>query len=239
MAELLSELFSEEIPARMQARAAEDLRRLVTEGLRRRGSRRGGPGVRRRGWRWWWRACRPSRPTWEERKGRVNAPERAIAGFRRRASTFRTRMSSRTRRRATSTSCASTSRDGLPRRSSARWCPPSPPGSRGPSRCAGGRGGRAGCGRCIRSSACSMARWCRSRSRRWRPASRRAGIASTGRAVRVTRSRLHQGLKAHKVISIRRAVDRRAGARWPRSTSRLVEDERCRENAGLTGGRWC
>ncbi len=34
MAELLLELFSEEIPSRMQARAAEDLKRLVTEGLR-------------------------------------------------------------------------------------------------------------------------------------------------------------------------------------------------------------
>ena len=33
MAELLLELLSEEIPARMQARAAEDLRRLVSEGL--------------------------------------------------------------------------------------------------------------------------------------------------------------------------------------------------------------
>ena len=33
MAELLLELLSEEIPARMQARAAEDLKRLVTAGL--------------------------------------------------------------------------------------------------------------------------------------------------------------------------------------------------------------
>ncbi len=33
MPELLIELLSEEIPARMQARAAEDLKRLVTEGL--------------------------------------------------------------------------------------------------------------------------------------------------------------------------------------------------------------
>src|SRR5882762_10226546 len=33
MAELLLELFSEEIPARMQLRAAEDLRRLVVEKL--------------------------------------------------------------------------------------------------------------------------------------------------------------------------------------------------------------
>jgi glycyl-tRNA synthetase beta chain len=34
MAELLLEIFSEEIPARMQARAAEDLKRLVTDGLK-------------------------------------------------------------------------------------------------------------------------------------------------------------------------------------------------------------
>ncbi len=34
MAELLLELFSEEIPARMQARAADDLKRLVTDKLR-------------------------------------------------------------------------------------------------------------------------------------------------------------------------------------------------------------
>lgn len=34
MAELLLEIFSEEIPARMQARAAEDLKRLVGEGLK-------------------------------------------------------------------------------------------------------------------------------------------------------------------------------------------------------------
>ncbi|HVT51683.1 MAG TPA: glycine--tRNA ligase subunit beta, partial [Dongiaceae bacterium] len=34
MAELLLELFSEEIPARMQARAADDLKRLVTEKLK-------------------------------------------------------------------------------------------------------------------------------------------------------------------------------------------------------------
>ena len=37
MAELLLELFSEEIPSRMQARAAEDLKRLVVEGLRAQG----------------------------------------------------------------------------------------------------------------------------------------------------------------------------------------------------------
>ncbi|MEE8578892.1 MAG: glycine--tRNA ligase subunit beta, partial [Hyphomicrobium sp.] len=37
MPELLLELFSEEIPARLQARAADDLRRLVTDGLKARG----------------------------------------------------------------------------------------------------------------------------------------------------------------------------------------------------------
>jgi len=37
MPDLLLELFSEEIPARMQAQAAEDLRRLVTEALAARG----------------------------------------------------------------------------------------------------------------------------------------------------------------------------------------------------------
>ena len=34
MPELLIELFSEEIPARMQKRAADDLKRLVAEGLK-------------------------------------------------------------------------------------------------------------------------------------------------------------------------------------------------------------
>ena len=37
MAELLLELFSEEIPARMQIRAADDLKRLVCDGLNKRG----------------------------------------------------------------------------------------------------------------------------------------------------------------------------------------------------------
>ena len=37
MPDLLIELFSEEIPARMQTRAADDLRKLVTDGLGRGG----------------------------------------------------------------------------------------------------------------------------------------------------------------------------------------------------------
>jgi glycyl-tRNA synthetase beta chain len=85
MAELLLELFSEEIPARMQGRAAEDLRRLVTEGLKAEGLQAGEARA----------FATPRRLTLmvegvpakspdiaEERKGpRVNAPEQAIAGF--------------------------------------------------------------------------------------------------------------------------------------------------------------
>ena len=42
MPELLLELLSEEIPARMQARAAEDLKRLVCDGLAKADSPSGG-----------------------------------------------------------------------------------------------------------------------------------------------------------------------------------------------------
>ena len=85
MPELLLELFSEEIPARMQARAAEDLKRLVTEGLKAQGLEAGDAKA----------YATPRRLSLviegvpakspdisEERKGpRVNAPEEAIAGF--------------------------------------------------------------------------------------------------------------------------------------------------------------
>jgi glycyl-tRNA synthetase beta chain len=85
MAELLLELFSEEIPARMQGRAAEDLKRLVTEGLKAQGlgvgeaeayatPRRLSLVVK---------DVPPKSPAVsEERKGpRVGAPEQALAGF--------------------------------------------------------------------------------------------------------------------------------------------------------------
>ncbi|MDX9860164.1 MAG: glycine--tRNA ligase subunit beta [Rhodospirillales bacterium] len=85
MAELLLELFSEEIPARMQARAADDLKRLVTEGLKAAGLEFGKAES----------FVTPRRLTLvvdglpvaqpdvrEERKGpRVGSPEGAIAGF--------------------------------------------------------------------------------------------------------------------------------------------------------------
>ncbi len=83
--ELLIELFSEEIPARMQARAAEDLKRLVLEGLKARGLTTGTALA----------FATPRRLTLaiadvpsmspavsEERKGpRVGAPDAAIQGF--------------------------------------------------------------------------------------------------------------------------------------------------------------
>ena len=85
MPDLLLELFSEEIPARMQARAREDLKKLVTDGLVEAGLTYAGAGV----------FATPrrlvlaieglsgeSRAVREERKGpKSDAPEAAIDGF--------------------------------------------------------------------------------------------------------------------------------------------------------------
>ncbi len=85
MPELLLELFSEEIPARLQARAADDLRRLVADGLKARGLEIGEAES----------FATPQRlalviddvpakspAVSEERKGpRVGAPEAAVKGF--------------------------------------------------------------------------------------------------------------------------------------------------------------
>jgi glycyl-tRNA synthetase beta chain len=85
MSDLLLELFSEEIPARMQRRAAEDLRKLVTDALVERGFVYGGAkafatprrlalnivGLPAKG-----------QDVREERRGpRVGSPEKAIEGF--------------------------------------------------------------------------------------------------------------------------------------------------------------
>lgn len=85
MAELLLELFSEEIPARMQGRAADDLKRLVSEGLKAAGLAVGEAHA----------FATPRRLALaiedvpeqapdvnEERKGpRVGAPDKAVEGF--------------------------------------------------------------------------------------------------------------------------------------------------------------
>ncbi|MEL6125381.1 MAG: glycine--tRNA ligase subunit beta [Pseudomonadota bacterium] len=85
MPDLLIELFSEEIPARMQPKAAEDLKRLVTDGMVEAGLTYASAGT----------FATPRRLTLavegvlaetpdvrEERKGpRVDAPEKALEGF--------------------------------------------------------------------------------------------------------------------------------------------------------------
>ncbi len=85
MSELLLEIFSEEIPARMQGRAADDLKRLIIEGLKARGLEVGAAMA----------FATPRRLTLavqnvpamspalcDERKGpRVGAPEKAVEGF--------------------------------------------------------------------------------------------------------------------------------------------------------------
>ena len=85
MPNLLIELFSEEIPARMQRRAAEDLKKLITNGMVDAGLTYAGAAA----------ISTPRRLTLavedvlsesptvrEERKGpRVDAPEKAIEGF--------------------------------------------------------------------------------------------------------------------------------------------------------------
>ncbi len=84
-AELLIELFSEEIPARMQGRAAEDLQRLVVDGLAGKGLKVGKAmafATPRRLALVVADVPRMSPAVSDERKGpRVGAPEKAIEGF--------------------------------------------------------------------------------------------------------------------------------------------------------------
>jgi len=99
MPDLLIELFSEEIPARMQTRAAEDLKKLVTNGLVESGLTYAGAAA----------FSTPRRLTLaiegllansptlrEERKGpRVDAPDQAIEGFLRGAGLTRDQLEER------------------------------------------------------------------------------------------------------------------------------------------------
>jgi glycyl-tRNA synthetase beta chain len=85
MPDLLLELFSEEIPARMQAKAREDLRRMVTDGLVGAGLTYASAGTfstPRRLVLTLEGLTAQSRPGREERKGpRADAPEAALEGF--------------------------------------------------------------------------------------------------------------------------------------------------------------
>ncbi|MGA1759679.1 MAG: glycine--tRNA ligase subunit beta, partial [Paracoccaceae bacterium] len=85
MPDLLIELFSEEIPARMQARAAEDLKKRITDGLVEAGITYAGAAAfsTPRRLTLTLQGVLAQSPTLkEERKGpRVDAPEQAIEGF--------------------------------------------------------------------------------------------------------------------------------------------------------------
>ncbi|MDJ0992411.1 MAG: glycine--tRNA ligase subunit beta [Dinoroseobacter sp.] len=85
MPELLIELFSEEIPARMQAKACEDLRKLVTDGLVEAGLTYAGASAYATPRRLTLVVAdllAASAPVREERKGpRADAPDKAIEGF--------------------------------------------------------------------------------------------------------------------------------------------------------------
>jgi glycyl-tRNA synthetase beta chain len=85
MAELFIELFSEEIPARMQARASEDLRRVVTEKLKEAGLAFTGAAAYATPRRLALTidGLPPAQPdvTEEKRGPRVGAPDQAIQGF--------------------------------------------------------------------------------------------------------------------------------------------------------------
>ncbi|MFN6004519.1 MAG: glycine--tRNA ligase subunit beta [Paracoccaceae bacterium] len=85
MPDLLIELFSEEIPARMQARAREDLRKLVTDGLVEAGltyASAGAFSTPRRLVLSVEGLTAESRPVREERKGpSTSAPAQAVEGF--------------------------------------------------------------------------------------------------------------------------------------------------------------
>ncbi|MGL5009064.1 MAG: glycine--tRNA ligase subunit beta, partial [Paracoccaceae bacterium] len=85
MPDLLIELFSEEIPARMQARARDDLRRMVTDGLVEAGltyASAGAFSTPRRLTLTVEGLTAESRAVREERKGpAVTAPQGAIDGF--------------------------------------------------------------------------------------------------------------------------------------------------------------
>ncbi|MGJ8610955.1 MAG: glycine--tRNA ligase subunit beta, partial [Octadecabacter sp.] len=85
MPDLLIELFSEEIPARMQAKAAADLKKLVTDGLVDAGLTYAGAGAFNTPRRLTLSVeglNAESPDTREERKGpKVGAPEKAIEGF--------------------------------------------------------------------------------------------------------------------------------------------------------------
>ncbi len=105
MPDLLIELFSEEIPARMQGKAAEDLRRLVTDGLVEAGltyESAGAFSTPRRLALTLHGLTNESPTQREERRGpKVGAPEKAIEGFLRGAGVAREDLEEREEKKGT------------------------------------------------------------------------------------------------------------------------------------------
>ena len=105
MPDLLIELFSEEIPARMQTRAAEDLKKLVTDGLVENGLTYSGAAAfstPRRLTLTLSGLLDASPATREERRGpKVDAPEKAIDGFLRGAGVSREQCEAREDKKGT------------------------------------------------------------------------------------------------------------------------------------------
>ncbi len=118
MPDLLIELFSEEIPARMQARAADDLKKLITNGLVEAGLTYASAGV----FATPRRLCltidgltAESPTTREERKGpRADAPEQALAGFLRATGLQRGQLEERTDKKGNTVLFAVIERPGRP-----------------------------------------------------------------------------------------------------------------------------
>ena len=105
MPDLLIELFSEEIPARMQARAADDFKKRMTDGLVEAGLTYEGAAafVSPRRLTLTVQGLLSASPTLrEERKGpRVDAPEKAIEGFLRGAGVGRDQLEQREEKKGT------------------------------------------------------------------------------------------------------------------------------------------
>ncbi len=105
MPDLLIELFSEEIPARMQARAAEDLRKLMTDGLVEAGLTYQGAAAfatPRRLALTVQGLTERSPALREERRGpKVGAPEKAVEGFMRAAGVSRDALQEREEKKGT------------------------------------------------------------------------------------------------------------------------------------------
>lgn len=118
MPDLLIELFSEEIPARMQARAADDLKKLITNGLVEAGLTYASAGA----FATPRRLCltidgltAESPTTREERKGpRADAPEQALAGFLRATGLQRGQLEERTDKKGNTVLFAVIERPGRP-----------------------------------------------------------------------------------------------------------------------------